>query len=683
MPYCKVSFHGPGQGYGEYMRRMDEAGIRFSAKFVDNAGAAAEAASLAQASGLNHQILYRMTAPGNLPQDLPDYSLSPAAAATEYWQQVSLGLSRSPELTPHKSRIWIETVNEPRTQYDHDNPNWGNMHPVDWLGNFGQALAVQANNAGWKICLFGMNAGTPELEDWSLPFMKQFLLYCNQNREVCAISLHEGKTTPNANIEDPYSNWYAHMVGRFVHLHYACANMGIDMPTTFISELAQVHNDIPSPARFRSDVVWYNVLVSAFPRIRGVFLWTLGPGDWGNLPEEMEQHVNWLTDYAIQQGPEQAPESCQPRVSYNRTYRVIPSTATEAQAIGIFVKAWREGRQTVGGSYDDACYGPGVNRTAIMHGIQSNSHSAYLDWVNQHYPGTTVVFEDTPTSPPPPQGTMPPAGIHFPADPHFVTTNDIPILQAARGTHMKIMTTHAPQMFTPFMDGVSNIVLRIFQEWGNRNITPQEFVEWNWPDVVRAIAAIPRTKAVWLEYHNEPNLVGEGLERSWNNGEQFGAWVSQARSLMRSKLQSAGITSGVYHMFPGLSPGASVPGVRRDDKTFLAEARNHLVGFEAIGVHAYWSHTAPMADAVQHVRNTMTLAGLPIGFVTEASHNTRHTTPELKAQAYIQFLKQVGTIPSIRGVAFFVLSATRPEYSWSTGSGETWTPGMASIFGAR
>ena len=81
-----------------------------------------------------------------------------------------------------------------------------------------------------------------------------------------------------------------------------------------------------------------------------------------------------------------------PRTDYERTYNVIPADATEARAVEIFLQAWRNGRQTAGGSYDDAGVGDLTVRKVVLHNIPEMQQHTFKTWYIDNYPGAWVTF---------------------------------------------------------------------------------------------------------------------------------------------------------------------------------------------------------------------------------------------------------------------------------------------------
>ena len=94
------------------------------------------------------------------------------------------------------------------------------------------------------------------------------------------------------------------------------------------------------------------------------------------------------------------PPHGRPRAQYARVVNVIPTHATDTEAVEIFLRGWRAARQTAGGSYDDAGLGALESKTAVLWNIPPDHRDAYRDFYAHHYPGTAVVFQDTATKPP-------------------------------------------------------------------------------------------------------------------------------------------------------------------------------------------------------------------------------------------------------------------------------------------
>lgn len=411
--YCKVGFHagvgGNRSGIGDYMRRLDSAGIPFCVKSVHDVGLAVEAAEYARRSGVKHNIVLRFTNPGGAANDEPDLNLAPEEAAEVYWQQTKRSIP--PEFEPYREHVWIEMTNEL------------DKSRCDWLGFFGHHLGGLALADGYRVALFGMNAGEPEPEHWATPGMQLYLRDCAANPERLAVTLHEGKLAGPDGQPGMHSNasdFYPHLIGRFQWLFAICDRSGIDRPTVFISEWAWKYDDMPHVGRAMQDVVWLSELVARFPSVRGVFLWNLTGGSaWADLPDQLQRMIRPVTEYALQarfpdpvpptkpepppystepsDGPEPEAEPVRrgdPRVQYRRVYQVLWPDLSDEQAVEIFRQGWREGRRTTGASFDDGGIGDLDWRIVEVFGCPPEKQQDVLKWYREHYWGVTVHFRE-------------------------------------------------------------------------------------------------------------------------------------------------------------------------------------------------------------------------------------------------------------------------------------------------
>lgn len=389
---CKIGFHGGGggnhTGISDYMRRLDGAGIPFCLKSVNNVGLAVEAARFARDSGIPHNIVLRWSNPGVPPGlEVPDYHLSPEEAAQEHWTLLKQSILAAPEFDEFKDLVWIESFNEPRTEQDPADPNFEDMHPTDWLGWFAHFMGPLANAEGYRWAAFGMNAGTPEPESWKLPGMVKYLEDCALHPEMLAVALHEY----TFDLQSEMKAMFPHLIGRFTWLFDACDELGIDRPTTLITEGGWTYNSMPGDEQAMKDLRYYAELIARYPTIRAMYLWTLeGPSA---LPDKLQRFIAPLTDYALETrfpdpGPDTGPtrpggsdvtdsgpgstteatstdESAvitiarrgEPRTQYERTYILLPPAAGMEWAKAVVEAVWDKQGVTLGSSADDAGVG--------------------------------------------------------------------------------------------------------------------------------------------------------------------------------------------------------------------------------------------------------------------------------------------------------------------------------------
>lgn len=225
---------------------------------------------------------------------------------------------------------------------------------------------------------------------------------------------------------------------------------------------------------------------------------------------------------------------------------------------------------------------------------------------------------------------------------------------------VKVLSAHSRESIQRLaLDALKNnsdtvFIVRAFLNFGGRSISPSKFVEYTIADVYRAFNTLREVGArdIYIEVHNEPNLVQEGLSTSWQGGFSFGQWMADVIYAYKQ----AGLI-GVRYMAPGLSPGGNIDGVRLDSEVFLREMSSALGAVDATGIHAYWSSQYSMDLAVNHVKRSMALGKAPF-FVTEASNNERANPPaaDVVAREYVEFGKRLSGL--VHGITYFVASAS-------------------------
>jgi hypothetical protein len=92
-----------------------------------------------------------------------------------------------------------------------------------------------------------------------------------------------------------------------------------------------------------------------------------------------------------------------PREQYRRIFNVLPPHATLEQAIEVFTDAWQRGRETVGGSYDDAGLGDLDDKRVTLYGIDELERPNFTAFYDEYYPGVVVTFAPLPGEPEPPE----------------------------------------------------------------------------------------------------------------------------------------------------------------------------------------------------------------------------------------------------------------------------------------
>ncbi len=275
--YVKIGFHvtlpEDRDLLDPWMQQLDQAGVPFFLKAVDNAEPVFRAQELMKVSGVPHTLVYRSTG------GEPLYDLPAEQAAQINWQDHRDRFP--PELDP--SLVWIETLNEPdRTQ-------------AEWFGRFAQEVARLAMADGFKWAAFGWASGEPEPEQWQTPSMLAFLQMAGENPERLAIALHEYSF-----LKENLAHEYPFKVGRFQELFRIADVQGFPRPTILITEWGWEHNNIPDPDQAMRDIAWASELYAPYPEVKGAAVWNLGIGCcFGDISEQVQQIIEPLTRYSL------------------------------------------------------------------------------------------------------------------------------------------------------------------------------------------------------------------------------------------------------------------------------------------------------------------------------------------------------------------------------------------------
>lgn len=279
-----IGFHvGPGgnpTGIGDWMRRLDAAGIPFFLKSVDNYGPLSEGVGIARASGVPHTIIYRLSSFGQgdgFNYDVPDYDLSPAEAAASHWQHTLAKLP--PEFD--KEVVWVEPINEV------------DKGRSDWLGQFAAEIGELALRDGYKVTLFGWSSGEPEPEHWQTEGMGRYLTMCAQHPNQIAVALHEySYETENIRTNFPFQ------VGRFQFLFDACDAMNVARPTIHITEWGWTHEEVPDVAAALAHIEDVANLYAQHPQIKGAAIWYLG-ASFGGIANLAQRLIGPMADFTL------------------------------------------------------------------------------------------------------------------------------------------------------------------------------------------------------------------------------------------------------------------------------------------------------------------------------------------------------------------------------------------------
>ena len=278
MGLAKIGFHtgvgGNRVGLGDWMRRLDMAGVPFFIKTADDSGPLVEAQEIVRSSDVPHTLVYRRS--GN-EFDIPNYDLPPEEAAQRHWQMHKEAFPE--ELDPNL--VWIETINEV------------DKGRSEWLGRFALETARLTMADGFRWAAFGWSSGEPEVTDWQTPSMLAYLRLAADNPDRLAIALHEYSF-----LTDDIGHDYPFKVGRFQQLFQLVDQLGISRPTVLITEWGWEYQNVPSDGKAIRDIDWAAAMYAPYPEIKGAAIWYLG-GGFGKIADQAQSLIKPVTEYSL------------------------------------------------------------------------------------------------------------------------------------------------------------------------------------------------------------------------------------------------------------------------------------------------------------------------------------------------------------------------------------------------
>jgi hypothetical protein len=264
-------------------------------------------------------------------------------------------------------------------------------------------------------------------------------------------------------------------------------------------------------------------------------------------------------------------------------------------------------------------------------------------------------------------------GLHAAADPD-IGESEILEFAAARPGMIKVLSFHGAEAVRRLAQAhpEAKWIVRAFLDFGGRDISPDQFLNDTLSDVRRSLDEL-QGKDVVVELHNEPNLVSEGLGASWADGGAFGAWFSELLAKYRQALP------GVRLLYPGLSPGTAVTGIKHDHIQFIEASRKAVESADGLAAHIYWSNVYPMATALAVLDDYISRFRFRPIWISEASNNKTGPGPAQKGTQYLRFWQELQKRATVQGVTFFVASASNPLFAEEVWVGR----GIGEVVGRR
>jgi hypothetical protein len=436
------------------------------------------------------------------------------------------------------------------------------------------------------------------------------------------------------------------------------------------------------------DVKWLAILLAKYPTLQGAFLWNLGGGtQWADLPNKLQRLIGPITSLSLSTvypDPQPVPPP-DPGIG-KIVYILKPTNLTSTE--DVVVNGWAkngvllpngsktDGFHTLAFSHTDAIRNVAAgNEASLLLVVEGNRIGDGLDqaWLDKNAPevaNRAVFLAINPAPIPVPLGD-PKIGLHASSEPAITEAE----FQEFRDLKPEVITVlsglHSPNDINRLAAEHLNaeLVVRIFFNFGGRNISPQQFVQDNLHELGIVLGFIGHRNPI-IQIHNEPNLYDEGLGSSWLNGSGFNTWYLNVLSLLRQSYP------GRRFGYPGLSPGGSIPGIRLDSAIFLRDCADAVNASNVLCVHSYFApQTGISLDvAVNEVAAISKLFPNKDIYITEAANNKGNVLPEQKANEYVLFIDKLRHVPKVKGVTYFVASTARAEWNWTVGTGQSWLP---------
>ncbi len=239
---------------------------------------------------------------------------------------------------------------------------------------------------------------------------------------------------------------------------------------------------------------------------------------------------------------------------------------------------------------------------------------------------------------------------------------------------IKVLSTHNSEDIARLAEvhGDAHWIVRAALPFEGRLITPAQFLNDTVDDVGRVLKQL-EDRPVVVELHSKPNIAHEGLGSSWSDGLAFGKWWLELVEEFRRALPDAS------YIFPGLSTGSGVTGVKEDHIRFLEASREAVETADGIGIHLFWSELFRMDQALDILDDYGSrFRDKPI-WISEAGRTGKALSPEETAGEYLNFWRRLQSRTNVQGVTYFVASANDVDLSSQTWVGK----GLAEIIGRR
>lgn len=225
-----------------YFKPLDDAGLPFAICAVDDGGLVGEACAFTNAK---HWIIFRSNHDlDGVWLDVPQHTDGAShydESADSYWSRLKAKIETYPEVVANKDRIWIAALNE----LDDTQPDY--LHPMLL------ELAQLVNADGYRVVLPNWATGNLPIDLMERDDHLALLRYCADNRDICAIGIHE------YSLNNDLFHGYPYLVGRWQFYVDVCLAYGINEPQFIVKEFgyhAYQHMDPAHVIPQLRDLMW-------------------------------------------------------------------------------------------------------------------------------------------------------------------------------------------------------------------------------------------------------------------------------------------------------------------------------------------------------------------------------------------------------------------------------------------
>ena len=219
------------------------------------------------------------------------------------------------------------------------------------------------------------------------------------------------------------------------------------------------------------------------------------------------------------------------------------------------------------------------------------------------------------------------------------------------------------------------LMARLATDFSDGQVSPKRFVSV----VQKGMEHLYREDVRFFEVRPNPNLQSAGWGRTWSDGAAFGIWFEEVTDRLHDRFPDAKLG------FPGLSPGALVPGKREDQLHFLEGADEAILHADWVGLNSYWTTASGMellSDGRAYEEYRLRYPDKLL-FITEFGNPTESLTRATKANQYLEFYRRLRQLPGIGAAFAFAISAGEGHTSLTWRSSNAESESIAQVIGSR